>query len=193
MASEPPRTRAPSFELPSTTGGSVGLDDLVASGPALVIFASEECPTCALALRRLGPVVAPLRDAGVGIAVVFEDPLEVAARAARDAHFTGTVLAEPAPYDVSRAYALESLPTTFLLDRHASVAGRVVGWDAAALSALVGQACDEVGAPAPEITDEPPLTKPGCAAKSTYDEEMLARSSRAPAPPTRWRTCSTAG
>ena len=174
VAAPASRTRAPSFELPSTTGGSVGLDDLVSGGPALLIFASEECPTCALALRRLGPIVAPLRDAGVGLAVVFEDPLEVAARVARDARFKGTVLAEPAPYDTSRAYALESLPTTFLLDRDASVAGTVVGWDAGALSALVGQACGAVGAPAPEITDEPPRAKPGCAAKSTYDEEMLA-------------------
>ena len=62
------------------------------------------------------------------------------------------MLAEPAPYDTSRAYGLESLPTTVLLDRDASVAGTVVGWDAGALSALVGQACDAVGAPAPEIT-----------------------------------------
>ena len=108
------------------------------------------------------------------LAVVFEDPLDVAARVARDARFKGTVLAEPAPYDTSRAYGLESLPTTFLLDRDASVAGTVVGWDAGALSALVGQACAAVGAPAPEITGEPPRTKPGCAAKSTYDEEMLA-------------------
>jgi peroxiredoxin len=169
-----PRTRAPSFELPSTTGGSVGLDDLVAGAPALLIFAAEECPTCALALRRLGPIVGPLRDAGVGIAVVFEDPLDVAARVARDARFKGTVLAEPAPYDTSRAYGLESLPTTVLLDRDASVAETVVGWDAAALSALVARACDPVGAAAPGITDEPPRTKPGCAAKSTYDEEMLA-------------------
>jgi peroxiredoxin len=169
-----PRTRAPSFELPSTTGGSVGLGDLVSSGPALVIFVSEECPTCALALRRLGPIVAPLGEAGVGLAVIFEDPLEIAARVARDARFTGTVLAEPAPYETSRAYALESLPTTFLVDRDGSVAGTVVGWDAGALSALVGQACGAVGAPAPEITDEPPSMKPGCAAKSTYDEAMLA-------------------
>src|SRR4051794_5433049 len=169
-----PSTRAPSFELPSTTGGSLGLDDLVAGGPALLIFAAEECPTCALALRRLGPIVAPLREAGVGLAVVFEDPLDVAARVARDARFKGTVLAEPAPYDTSRAYALESLPTTVLLDGDASVTGTVVGWDAGALSALVGQACGAVGASAPEITDEPPRTKPGCAAKSTYEEEMLA-------------------
>ena len=42
-------------------------DDLVSGGPALLIFASEECPTCALALRRLGPIVMPLRDAGVPV------------------------------------------------------------------------------------------------------------------------------
>jgi peroxiredoxin len=174
VAAPAPRTRAPSFELPSTTGRSVGLDDLVSSGPALLIFASEECPTCALALRRLSPIVAPLRDAGVGLVVVFEDPLDVAARVARDARFKGTVLAEPAPYDTSRAYGLESLPATFLLDRDASVAGTVVGWDADGLSRLIRQACEAVGAPAPEISDEPPRMKPGCAAKSTYDEEMLA-------------------
>ena len=174
MAAPAPRTRAPSFELPSTTGGTVGLDDLVAGGPALLVFASEECPTCALALRRLAPIVAPLGAAGIAVAVVFEDPLDVAARVARDARFKGTVLAEPAPYDTSRAYGLETLPATFLLDRDASVAGAAVGWDAGALSALVGRACAAVGAPAPAITDEPPRTKPGCAAKSTFDEEMLA-------------------
>ena len=55
----------------------------------------------------------------------------------------------------------------------------VVGWDADAIAALVGRACGAVGAPAPEITDEPPRTKPGCAAKSTYDEETLALMERA--------------
>jgi peroxiredoxin len=167
-------TRAPTFDLPSTTGGSVALDDLVSGGPGLVMFVSEECPTCALALRRLAPVVEPLRDAGVAFAAVFEDPIDVAARVARDARFRGTVLAEPPPYDTSRAYGLESLPATFLLDRDASIAGSVVGWDAAAVAALVARACGAVGAPAPPVTDEPPRTKPGCAAKSTYDEAMLA-------------------
>jgi peroxiredoxin len=174
VADPAPITRAPSFELESTTGGSVGLDELVADGPALLTFASEECPTCALALRRLAPIVAPLRDAGVGLAVVFEDPLDVAARVAREARFNGSVLAEPAPYDTSRAYGLESLPATFLLDADAAVVGTAVGWDAGALSGLVARACDAVGARAPEITTAPPASKPGCAAKSTYDEEMLA-------------------
>src|SRR4051794_41586563 len=92
-----PSTRAPSFELPSTTGGTVALDDLVAGRPALLIFASEECPTCALALRRLAPIVAPLREAGGGLAGVFEDPRPGAPRAAREARFKGTRLAAPPP------------------------------------------------------------------------------------------------
>ena len=174
MAAPAPRTRAPTFALPSTTGTPVALDELVATGPAVLVFASEECPTCALALRRLAPVVAPLRDAGIAVAVVFEDPPEVAARVAREARLKALVLAEPAPYDTSRAYGLESLPTTFLIDRDGSVADTVVGWDADALSALVGRACDAVGVTAPEIDGGPPRRKPGCAAKSTYDEQMLA-------------------
>ena len=48
--------------------------------------------------------------------------------------------------------------------------GRVMAW----LDNIEVEIPVTVGAPAPEITDEPPLTKPGCAAKSTYDEEMLA-------------------
>jgi hypothetical protein len=104
--------------------------------------------------------------------VVFEDPLEVAARVARRAGFTGTVLAEPAPYSVSSAYELVSVPTTVLVDREGQIAGRVVGWDAEALDELLMQAA---GAPTPAlaVTHEPPRRKPGCSAKSAYDPETL--------------------
>jgi AhpC/TSA family len=166
---------APDFELPSVADGPVRLSDLHARAPALLMFVSEECPTCALALRRL---VAPGREldaAGIRMVAIFEDPLEVAARTARRAAFGGMVLAEPAPYEVSRGYALESLPTTVLLDPGGAEAGRVVGWDAAALGGLIERACAAVGAPAPLISSEPPARKPGCAAKSTYDPDALRR------------------
>ena len=109
-----PSTPAPDFELPSTGGGGpVGLARLRAAGPVVLVFASEECPTCGLALRRLAPLVDPLRAAGIELVAVFEDPPELAARVARRAGFTGATLAEPAPYEVSGAYGLESLPTTY--------------------------------------------------------------------------------
>ena len=143
--------------------------DLHESGPALLLFVSEECPTCTLTLRRLAPIVPKLTAAGLRVAAVFEDPLEVAARVARRTGFAGPVLSEPAPYDVSRAYSLESLPTAVLVDPEGRQSARVVGWQADALSALIEQA----GIPAPGLTDEPPRLKPGCAAKNTYDADAL--------------------
>jgi hypothetical protein len=156
-------TRVPDFSLPSIGGAPVRLSDLVDRGPALLLFVSEECPTCLLTLRRLAPLVSELTEAGASVAAVFEDPLEVAARVARRTGFDGVVLAEPSPYEVSRAYALDSLPTAVLVGRDGGQVGRVVGWDAAGLRTLLS---------AP-VTDEPPLRKPGCAAKNTYDPDEL--------------------
>jgi peroxiredoxin len=164
---------APEFQLESVAGGAGRLGDLLADGPLLLVFASEECPTCALALRRLAPVVEPLAQLGIPIAALFEDPLDAAARVARRAKFAGAVLAEPAPYEVSRAYELASLPTTVLIERDRRIAGRVVGWDAEGLNRLLEQACALLDAPAVSVTDEPPQRKPGCAAKNTYDADTL--------------------
>jgi peroxiredoxin len=154
---------APEFTLPSVTGGSLRLAELHADGPALLLFVSEECPTCTLTLRRLAPVVSELTAAGLSVAAVFEDPLEVAARVARRTGFAGTVLSEPAPYEVSGAYELASLPTIVLVDRSGEQIGRVVGWDADALEVLLPVS----------VTDQAPRRKPGCAAKNTYDEASL--------------------
>ncbi|MBV8219964.1 MAG: redoxin domain-containing protein, partial [Solirubrobacterales bacterium] len=73
-------TPAPEFSLPSVGGDPVRLSDLHSGASALLLFVSEECPTSLLALRRLAPVVSELGEAGVRVAAVFEDPLEVAAR-----------------------------------------------------------------------------------------------------------------
>src|SRR5215210_7873619 len=123
-------TAAPDFSLSSVDGRPLGLAELRAHGPVVLIFVSEECPTCALTLRRLAPLANALRDAGVTLAAIFEDPAEVAARTARATGFAATVLAEPAPYEVSRAYGLEALPTAVLVDSGGEVAERRVGWDA---------------------------------------------------------------
>jgi peroxiredoxin len=154
---------APDFSLASSSGGPVSLSDLCADGPVLLLFVSEECPTCTLTLRRLAPVVPELTAAGLTIAAVFEDPLEVAARVARRTGFAGTVLSEPSPYEVSGAYELVSLPTAVLVDPSGVETARVVGWDADGLESLLPVS----------LPDDPPRRKPGCAAKNTYDAASL--------------------
>lgn len=171
---------APDFRLSSVGGPPLALADLHGEGVALVVFASEECPTSALTIRRLAPLVDDLARLGVTVAVVFEDPLEVAARAARRAGFRGPVLSESAPYEVSGSYELVSVPTTVLVDRERNAVGRVVGWDAEALDTLLVDACAAVGAAPIRVTTDPPARKPGCAAKNTYDAETLAVIDTAP-------------
>ncbi|MFZ0377584.1 MAG: redoxin domain-containing protein, partial [Solirubrobacteraceae bacterium] len=151
-------TAAPEFSLASVDGGSVRLSELHADGPALLLFVSEECPTCTLTLRRLAPVLPALAAGGLRVAAIFEDPLEVAARVARRVGFDGAVLSEPAPYEVSEAYSLVSLPTAVVVNGEGRERSRVVGWDANGLGALLSTS----------LTEEPPLLKPGCAAKNTY-------------------------
>ena len=173
MIEEAPVAAAP-FELPSMSGGVVSLGDLTAAGPAVVLFVTEECPTCAMTLRRLSGTAQALIEAGVQVAAVFEDPLEVAARTARRAGFRATVLSEPAPYDVSAAYELQSVPTTLLVDSAGNVTRRVIGWDRVGLDELIEQAWASSPRPPPRVVADDPQRKPGCAAKSSYDPETLA-------------------
>ncbi len=165
---------APDFELTSTGSGATRLTDLRASGPAILVFVSEECPTSTLALRRLAPVATGLVESGIVVMPIFEDAPEIAARVARRTGWPGPVLSEPPPYETSRAYRLESLPTTVLVDRDGRIVSTVVGWDRDDLNALLAAATALVDAPAPSLTDEPPLRKPGCGAKNSYDPETIA-------------------
>ena len=150
-------TPAPGFALPSTTGGPVRLADLLADGPAAVVFVTDDCPTCELTLRRLAA-------SGAHLTVVCEAPPAAAARLAGRTGFAGRMLSEPAPYETSHAYGLDAVPTTVAIAAGGEVTETVVGWDAAALSALLGV----------DLGSEPPARKPGCAAKSTYDAAQLA-------------------
>lgn len=135
----------------------MALADLLAAGPAVVMFVTDDCPTCELTLRRLAA-------AGAGVTVVCEGPPASASRLAARTGFGGRVLSEPAPYETSRAYGLEAVPTTVGIAPSGEVTATVVGWDAAALSALLGA----------DLGFDPPARKPGCAAKSAYDAAQLA-------------------
>jgi hypothetical protein len=152
-----PDTPAPAFALPSTGTGHMSLGDVLAGGAAAVMFVTDDCPTCELALRRLAAV-------GAAITVVCESDPAAAARLAQRTGHAGPMLAEPPPYETSRAYGLEAVPTTVAIGADGGVTGAVVGWDAGALAELLGI----------DLPPEPPLRKPGCASKSTYDAIQLA-------------------
>ena len=77
------RLPAPPLTVRGPGAGEVTIAGLTAGGCALLLFVSEECPTSAMALRRLGPLCQAWQEAGLSSTAVFEDPLEVAVRVAR--------------------------------------------------------------------------------------------------------------
>jgi len=165
---------APALTVRGTGLGEVTIGDLTAGGCALLLFVSEECPTSAMALRRLRPLCGAWEEAGLTSTAVFEDPLEVAVRVARRLGWADRVAAEDPPYETSRAYQLVSVPTAVLVDRDGTIAGTVTGWDHAALVALIGRAGTLLGAelPVPEAAE--PLLKPGCSSKAAIDPGLAA-------------------
>src|SRR5215469_13109337 len=175
--SHPRRAGAPALEVRRPVPGEVTIAGLAAGGAALLLFVSEECPTSAMALRRLGPLCPAWQEAGLSATAVFEDPLEVAVRLARRLGWAGGVAAVDPPYETSRAYGLVSVPTAVLVDRAGTIAGTVTGWDRTALGALIEQAGALLGAglAAPEATE--PLLKPGCSSKAAIDPELAAAMS----------------
>ncbi|MGZ4251583.1 MAG: TlpA family protein disulfide reductase, partial [Solirubrobacteraceae bacterium] len=136
----------PQTELASVDGSPVPIQEVLSGDAAVVLVVTEECPTCAMTLRRLAAPASELAAAGISIVAIFEDPLEVAARTARGAGFRGTVLSEPEPYELSRSFELQSVPTTMLFDSEGRVVRRVVGWDREGLDDLLGQASALAGA-----------------------------------------------
>jgi hypothetical protein len=169
-----PPLRAPALSVRGLGPGAVIITGLTASGCALLVFVSEECPTSAMTLRRLGPLCRDWQEAGLTATAVFEDPLEVAVRVARRLGWTGGVASEDPPYEASRAYQLVSVPTTVLVDRAGAIVSTVTGWDYAALTALIGQAgvLLRTALPIPEAAE--PALKPGCSSKAAIDPELAS-------------------
>ena len=144
---------APDFTLPQTDGDPVALGALLADGPVVLVFAHADCPTSVLALRRLAAL-----GPGARIACLAEETPEAAARLARRTGFRPPVLSQPAPFEISRAYAVEAVPTAVLVQPDGSVTDTVVGWDADGYERLLGVAFDAE-----------PQRQPGCMARWTYD------------------------
>jgi peroxiredoxin len=139
------------IRLPQVAGDPVALESLLAEGPVVLVFVHADCPTSALTLRHLA-AVADGRPAVVGVA---EESLEGAARLARRTGARFKLLAQDAPYELSRAYGVEAVPTAVLLDGRGRVAGRVVGWDRAAFERLLARPLPDLG----------PAVKPGCGSR----------------------------
>ena len=149
---------APPFVLTDVAGRVHRPVDPHARGPVLLVFAERDCPTSTATL-------AALRDAGGDLVVVSEGAPEAARELAGIAG-DRTVLVETAPYPVSAAYGLQTVPTLVLVSPDGEELRRAEGWDADAVASMLRVVGGDPGAIATDL----PSLKPGCQARNTYDE-----------------------
>jgi len=111
---------APDFALPSFSGGNVRLSEHRGE-VVLLTFWSSECAVCIAQLEALGNLQATYRSAGlVTLGVSVDDNLH-RARLFANAHAGRFPLLLDRHKGVSRAYRIEALPTTVLIDRRGRV------------------------------------------------------------------------
>jgi peroxiredoxin len=131
------------------------------TGPQVLFFYKVTCPVCEMAAPKVQTFESayPGRVVGIG-----QDPPEKLT--AFEAHFGTTfrsVVDDP-PYDVSNAYGIEVVPTTFLVDGEGAILDTVESWDREGLNRISQRLAELTGAGYAEISspsDGLPPFRPG--------------------------------
>jgi peroxiredoxin len=116
--------KAPSFTLPAV-GGEGAVSDPWTEGTTLLAFFKTSCPVC----KMVAPMLTKLADGGVRMFAIGEDPPETINRYNQAQGQQVPSLSQPAPYDVSRAYDLEAVPTVFLVGPDGEIQQAIAGWN----------------------------------------------------------------
>ena len=111
---------APDFTLPAAAGGNVRLSEHRGE-VVLLTFWSSRCSVCVAQLAALGNLQTTYRSAGlVTLAVSVDDDMKSATQFAKS-HPARFPLLLDRLKDVGRAYNIELIPTTVLIDRRGRV------------------------------------------------------------------------
>ena len=111
---------APDFALAAYGGTNVRLSESLGQ-PVIIAFWGASCSVCAKQLARLDRLYQTYRSSGlVVLAVSVDDDMQRADRYARAHPMHYPILLDPSK-DVSRAYQIDRLPTTVLIDRSGMV------------------------------------------------------------------------
>jgi peroxiredoxin len=160
-----PGALAPDFDVPALGGGYRELRDVVHPGGGIVIFFKTECETSALLLSHIGPLADAVEKEERLFLAVAQNSDEEARKFRDELGLRFPVACDKPPHAASRAYAVVTVPTLFVIDGAGRIAERVEGFiksEVLALGAAVEQAL-ALGdiPPVLEHADELPELKPG--------------------------------
>jgi peroxiredoxin len=107
--------KAPRFELKTMEGKAYSLQEVLARGPVLVAFFKVECPTCQYTFPFVERLYQQFHAQGAQVCGISQDDVRDTQRFAKEYGVTFPVLIDRHPYQISRAYGLELVPTVFLI------------------------------------------------------------------------------
>ena len=113
---------APRFELSGLDGGKYSLEEGLKHGPVLAAFFKVACPVCQYTFPFLERLNQQLRSSGVQIWGISQDGIKESQRFACEYSVTFPVLVDEYPYQVSKQYRLECVPSIFLIAPDGSIA-----------------------------------------------------------------------
>ena len=131
------------------------------SGATVLFFYKVTCPVCQLSAPAVQTFETsyPGRILGIG-----QDPGEKLSAFSRTYGIGFPSRADTPPYELSNAYGVRVVPTTFLINTDAEVLGVVQSWDRAGMNDLSRRLASLVGAeyrPISEDGDGLPAFRPG--------------------------------
>jgi len=127
-----PGDHAPDFELALVAGAdaenvepgskSLKLEELVAKGPALLVFVKEGCPTCQYTLPFLERMYQSYPQSRVSLVVIAQEEASVAGKMVHNFGIPTTpLLLDPEPFTVSEQYQLAFVPTFFYVGQDGKI------------------------------------------------------------------------
>jgi peroxiredoxin len=113
----------------------VSLAEIIAGGPALLVFFKVTCPVCQLTLPFLNRIH---RSGGMAVYGISQDDVRDTREFLREFGVSFPMLldSEDAGYPASNAYGISSVPTLFLVERDGKLASVVEGWQKAEIERL---------------------------------------------------------
>jgi peroxiredoxin len=136
----PAGSTAPDFRLARLEGGEMALAEILAGGPALLVFYKITCPVCQMALPFLERIHAAANGAAQRLPVygISQNDAEDTREFMREFGVTFPMLLdrEEDGFPASNAYGISSVPTSFLVERDGAVARVIEGWQKAEIERL---------------------------------------------------------
>jgi len=157
--------RAPDFRLPAINGQFYTLESWKNAAPLILALFKVTCPACQLAMPYLERLYQEYKGLGVEVWGIAQDPIPEARTFAKDYKLTFPVLCDVAPYPVSDAYGIDTVPTIYLLDgKRKTIIYRTISFLKDELNELAQRVAEALGSQPIVIApanDGNPSFKPG--------------------------------